>query len=352
MHGETMFADLKPIDEPSRIDAFNQIYGKWPLPQWSSELSSYTEAMAAREREAMAHTTRGDKWKAWADLVQARAVPNMTERQFDVTQIPKHIHDKLFKTLHDSLATAPAEGGGHGVGGKSKKIIVERLAYEILDELKPMHEEWAGVPLDPSAAYGIRIYENGSTMVDHVDIVETHVISSVLHIDHDIDEDFPLEVQDAGGEYGKVNLKPGDMVFYESAKCFHRRSIPLKGRFHANIFLHYRPKNWLENMLTRDRIRLMVPPHWEGRHEAVTVSFTLSPEAQGEASLFWLGGDRQENVHSGDLRPGATLSFNTHSGHVWVARSKEDPSVELGRYFMGVRQNMIHIPWKTKSVEL
>merc|ERR1711963_1298914 len=105
----------------------------------------------------------------------------------------------------------------------AKYIPQEGLNYQILDALLPLHEEWVGVPLEPSAAYGIRLYQENSTMIDHLDVLESHVVSSVLHIDHDLDEPFPFEIEDWRGEYAKVNLEAGDMVFYESAKCFHRR---------------------------------------------------------------------------------------------------------------------------------
>jgi hypothetical protein len=39
----------------------------------------------------------------------------------------------------------------------------------------------AGVELLNGQAYGIRVYKNGSTLVNHVDRSETHVISCIFH---------------------------------------------------------------------------------------------------------------------------------------------------------------------------
>ena len=39
-------------------------------------------------------------------------------------------------------------------------------------------------------------------------------------------------------------MKPGDVILYESAKCYHGRPIPLEGTEYANIFLHYKPLKW------------------------------------------------------------------------------------------------------------
>ena len=41
-------------------------------------------------------------------------------------------------------------------------------------------QAWAGVELEPTSVYGVRVYQNGSTLVDHLDVLETHVISSIL----------------------------------------------------------------------------------------------------------------------------------------------------------------------------
>ena len=40
--------------------------------------------------------------------------------------------------------------------------------------------------------YGIRRYLNGSWLSLHLDTVHTHVISVILQIDQDVDEDWPL----------------------------------------------------------------------------------------------------------------------------------------------------------------
>jgi hypothetical protein len=78
----------------------------------------------------------------------------------------------------------------------------------------------------------------------HVDRSDTHIISSILHIDHKYDNDdegWPIEIEDYNGKTHAVDLKPGQMLHYESAKCFHGRPKVLKGKYYASIFIHYRP---------------------------------------------------------------------------------------------------------------
>jgi hypothetical protein len=42
-------------------------------------------------------------------------------------------------------------------------------------------------------------------------------------------------------------MEPGDMVFYESHSLIHGRPFPLKGRYMANIFVHFEPFDVNEN---------------------------------------------------------------------------------------------------------
>ena len=58
-----------------------------------------------------------------------------------------------------------------------------------MNELQGVHEEWAGLAkgdLMPSNAYGLRLYRPGNTLTMHTDHTETHVISSILHVDRQV----------------------------------------------------------------------------------------------------------------------------------------------------------------------
>ena len=77
------------------------------------------------------------------------------------------------------------------------------LNQEVLQELQPLHEEWAGVDLIPSIAYGLRVYQNGSSLTMHTDRLETHVVSSILHVDRDYgdQEPWPIVIEGVDGGY-------------------------------------------------------------------------------------------------------------------------------------------------------
>jgi hypothetical protein len=160
------------------------------------------------------------------------------------------VNAKLSASLRDHLATAryedtPARQIDVIKGDLRPKFIdQDALNREILLGLQPMFEEWAGVPLKPAIAYGLRVYQNQSSLLMHVDKIEDHVISAILHVGHAYDDDaepWPLVIESFDGSTHAVNLAPGDLLFYESAKCMHGRPRPFKGKYYSSIFIHYLP---------------------------------------------------------------------------------------------------------------
>ena len=141
-----------------------------------------------------------------------------------------------------------------------------------------------------------------------------------------------------------ADLKPGDLMFYESAKCYHQRSVPMQGRHYASIFLHYRPVGWA---MTREASRFAIPPFWrdglersnESPSERSTkaegqaadarmrVTFELAPRngrnggAHQGVQLFWVS-PAGDLVSQGRLdKPGETIPVTTYEGHAFEARA-------------------------------
>ena len=318
-------------------------------PHYTVMMRRYSKAMAEREARVQELMDPQDRWDAWMYVAQARLLDNFTSTQWKVREAPKYVHDALYENFHKHYKNAPrerkeGEPNFSGVKGPVDPDFVEQeaLNYWVLDELLPLHEEWSGVKLEPTSVYGARIYREGSTLADHLDIPETHVISSILHIDSKLDEPFPIEIEDALGEYAGVDLKPGQMMFYESAKCFHRRSVPMKGEYYASLFLHYRPVNWT---FSRNEIKLAVPPYWNeglptagaapepaepaapprkkpeakqpvapapapGEPTEIRIRFRLEGAGDGEMrTIEWMRGDEP---------PATLLALDAHSPEGWV----------------------------------
>lgn len=109
---------------------------------------------------------------------------------------------------------------------------------------KPL-EDWAGVKLKPTAAYGIRSYQTGSVLHAHVDRLSTHVISAIINVAQVGDDvSWPLFITDVDGIMHSMNMAPGEMILYESAKCIHGRPLPYNGTTYTNLFVHFAPTEW------------------------------------------------------------------------------------------------------------
>ena len=128
--------------------------------------------------------------------------------------------------------------------------------------LLPLHEAWSGVKLIPNNAYGLRVYRDGSQLNMHIDKSNTHIISSILHVDHDGNEEpWPLIIEDFQGNTNEVILESGDMLFYESSKCLHGRPTKMKGGWYSSLFIHYYPENWDSKKINMDT-HYRIPSDW------------------------------------------------------------------------------------------
>lgn len=114
------------------------------------------------------------------------------------------------------------------------------MKQAVWDAAKGTIEQWTGMELKPISQYGIRVYTEGAILNPHVDRLPL-VSSCIVNVDQDVDEPWPLEVYDREGNAVNVTMEPGDMVLYESHSLIHGRPFPLKGRFFANIFIHFEP---------------------------------------------------------------------------------------------------------------
>lgn len=114
------------------------------------------------------------------------------------------------------------------------------LKQKVWDASRDTIQEWTGEELTQTSLYGIRIYNPGAILAPHVDRLPL-VSSAIINVAADLDEPWPLEVYGHDGKATNVTMEPGDMVLYESHSVIHGRPFPLKGRFVANVFVHFEP---------------------------------------------------------------------------------------------------------------
>lgn len=89
----------------------------------------------------------------------------------------------------------------------------------------------------------IEITNVGARLLTHVDREETHAASLIVNIAQEsIRQPWAVEIYDFANRLHEITMDPGDIVYYESARCLHGRMKPLEGAFYVNLFAHYRPK--------------------------------------------------------------------------------------------------------------
>jgi prolyl 4-hydroxylase len=114
------------------------------------------------------------------------------------------------------------------------------LKQQLWDAARTTISEWTGQELTECSLYGVRVYTEGAVLSTHVDRLPL-VSSAIINVAQDLDEPWPLEVYGHDGKATNVTMEPGDMVLYESHSVLHGRPFPLKGRFMANVFIHFEP---------------------------------------------------------------------------------------------------------------
>jgi prolyl 4-hydroxylase len=173
--------------------------------------------------------------------------PAYTLEGFSKAKIPGSLFRQLQRFNNDNTANFKeeiVEGfiSGQGNSGTTLLASPQQLSDDIHKQLQPLLEKWSGIELQPTSVYGIRQYLRGAQLKMHRDRQNTHIISAVLNIAQDIDEDWYLHIDDHFFRRHKVSLLPGEMLFYEGASLAHGRPEPLKGRSYNNIFVHYQPR--------------------------------------------------------------------------------------------------------------
>jgi len=260
------------VSETERIKNWhNNSKNTWP-PTWQPERSQFTIKMNQREDELQMLPGSNERWENYMQYTQSRLLPRFTDVGFEVIDIPHDVFNKLRDHVQHEIDSnwdhIPHERLINGVYTPmaSKFINMNEINWDVLRQLQTIHEEWAGgIKLIPTSAYGVRLYQNGSSLMMHYDKPNTHVISSIVHIAHEYDNDdepWPIEIEDHDGVLHAVSLEPGQMLFYESAVCAHGRRQLLKGRYYGSLFLHYQPIDpsiWNYDI---DDIIAHVPPHW------------------------------------------------------------------------------------------
>ena len=181
--------------------------------------------------------------------VDLKKVPRLglgfVKRRLDET-VYGRLMDHFRRNIHN-FASEAANGFLQTENKRAHPTLIfqdEAFNQTILNDLHEAHEEWSGLKLNKSACYGIRVYQPGSYLYNHVDVARTHIVSSTICVDHRLSGAWPLYIEDPEGNPHEVDIEPGEMVYYEGASLKHGRPYALPGEYYANIYVHYRPADW------------------------------------------------------------------------------------------------------------
>jgi prolyl 4-hydroxylase len=186
---------------------------------------------------------------------QPKGMENYTKVGFKKIKAPPELYKIVKKFWDDNKHKQTEEQWGTGNTytnnweSKSFMVSVEDTSLRgsgngikesIWNAARDLISEWTGQELTQCSLYGVRVYTEGAILAPHVDRLPL-VSSAILHVDSDVDEPWPLEVYSHDGRAYNVTSEPGDMILYESHSIIHGRPFRLKGRFVANLFIHFEP---------------------------------------------------------------------------------------------------------------
>ena len=178
-------------------------------------------------------------------------LPNFTRLGFHKTMIDPELFQEIidfFRANGGILRDEYVEGGFIFTEGKSACAsglidLSQELRDKIHESLLSALSEWSGIELEPTFVYGIRTYHRGAVLKEHRDRQQTHIISAIINVDQNVEQDWCLHIEDNYYRRHKVVLKPGEIIFYEGARLQHGRPEPLAGESFSNIFCHYMPRH-------------------------------------------------------------------------------------------------------------
>ena len=179
-----------------------------------------------------------------------RVKRTFTELGFNVGRVPDDLWTSLITYYNNNEMNFHNEewmkkGGVHVNWWEVDAYMIGipwRLKRYWQTRLMKMVEVWSGTKLENTDIYGMRRYEHGARLLTHVDREQTHAASMIINIAQgDIKHPWAIEIYDFAGRLHEIEMRPGDIVYYESARCLHGRMMPLNGSYYVNLFTHYRP---------------------------------------------------------------------------------------------------------------
>ena len=142
----------------------------------------------------------------------------------------------------------PEERGASPLSIVEWAALPESLHARILDEIRPLAEQWCGCALAPVRFFGVRRYRRGAALESHVDsdpMARAIGVSITVDVE-DLEADWTLHAHGAhpGDAAAAAALPVGECFVYEACRVRHFRPNPLRGAVFANAFCHFALQDW------------------------------------------------------------------------------------------------------------
>lgn len=234
------------------LEWLEALRGIFPKPSLNPQFKSFDEQSSwLRKRDIT--TTDNQLRNLYFPLV----IPNFTEHGFKVIKTPERFQSWLldFYERHQKDERIEQwQADATQLNFHEMPTVMYNLDMEFEDKvrfgdetIKPILEQWSGIPqLSQTSFYGIRGYPNKMNLKEHIDRIDTHVISATISLKKlspnlNAKRPWPIQVVAWDGKHVRYNHDEGMTVLYESARQPHGRPFPNKGGIHLGCFIHFKP---------------------------------------------------------------------------------------------------------------
>lgn len=214
----------------------------------------YLQGCVGDETQSTNYLTECRQWESdriGMNLRQPSISQNYTHAGFAKVETPPVVQQLLQNVWEEHFESQVVELWEHGNTYLNhwqspthmvdvSRILSEAEQWELVKVVQKVLEAWTQQPLILTSTYGIRVYGDGAILAPHVDRLPL-VTSAIINVAQDVDEPWVLEVVGHDGKATNITMEPGDMVLYESHSVIHGRPFPLKGKYYANLFVHFEP---------------------------------------------------------------------------------------------------------------
>lgn len=167
------------------------------------------------------------------------------------------IHRNLIETkdlYRLALAIAAISGKPDTQCKKSPAYYKNPLMNKIQEDLLPDIEKIFNKKMFKTYSF-FRVYKNGEILLKHVDRPACEYSIS-LCLGYNSKSGWPIFLVSLDGKVNKIELEPGDAIFYEGRNCKHWRHR-FEGNNQVQVFLHYVDQNgssaWCKDDLVRQK---------------------------------------------------------------------------------------------------